>query len=323
MALVLSRPLASGTSPSIDVDAAGHPTAHAAAGAGFEVIGQYLTGSFAYGPAQIAEATAAKTGILSIYERQAQAALGGAAAGGTDATLALQAARAKGQPPGTAIVLTCDFEPLPSQMATVVSYFRTGHSIIHGSGYLSMGYGGFAVIEAITGVVDLLWQAAGWSTGGKRAPGIALLQLLSQTDVGGVTCDEDEQFVSFVGAWNSDGPFDSPTPIPSPTGGNVPAPTDTVDAWFVPGTNGADGFALHADGGLFAIGQVADGLLTYIAIASDGSRYHFGPNGDHAGGIFSYPALPATTRKGSRYFTRMVVLSYAGKATDQSIADEG
>ncbi len=94
----------------------------------------------------------------------------------------------------------------------------------------------------------------------------------------------------------------------------MPASTDVVDAWFVPGTNGASGFLLHADGGLFAFGAVTNGQLTYVAVANDGSRYHFGPNGTHANGVFSYPGLPATTREGSRYFLCMEVLAYAGKA---------
>lgn len=101
-----------------------------------------------------------------------------------------------------------------------------------------------------------------------------------------------------------------PTPHSGET--TMPVPTDTIDAWFVEGSNGANGFELHADGGLFSIGNVTDGAITYVAIANDGTHYHFGPNGDHT--AFCYPALPASARQGTRYFTRMVVLAYAGKA---------
>ena len=115
------------------------------------------------------------------------------------------------------------------------------------------------------------------------------------------------------GVWPA-GPIPQPLPIPTPGGTTVPASTDVVDAWFIPGTNGASGFSLHADGGLFSFGNATDGQITYVAVANDGSRYHFGPNGDHA--VFSYPALTAAARAGPRYFLRMVVLAYNGVATE-------
>lgn len=101
------------------------------------------------------------------------------------------------------------------------------------------------------------------------------------------------------------------TAIPNPQGDDVPASTDVVDSWSVPGTDGAAYIDLHADGGLFAYNGANGALLEYIASANDGARYHFGPN--QTPGVISYPGLPAADRQGSRYFLSMTVLSYNGQ----------
>ncbi len=98
--------------------------------------------------------------------------------------------------------------------------------------------------------------------------------------------------------------------VPTPQGGTVPAPTDVVDSWDVPGTGGGY-FNLLASGALDGYGPVTDGQIEYVACANDGGRYHFGPV--QTPGVFCYPGLPAADREGTRYFVRMIVLSYEGK----------
>ena len=94
----------------------------------------------------------------------------------------------------------------------------------------------------------------------------------------------------------------------------MPAPTDVVDSWSIPGTDGAAYFDLHADGGLYAYGSAVPTALEYIADANDGARYHFGPT--QTPGVISYPGLPANERTGTRYFVAMTVLSYNGEPVD-------
>jgi len=101
------------------------------------------------------------------------------------------------------------------------------------------------------------------------------------------------------------------TAVPTPQGEDVPASTDVVDSWSVPGTDGAQYFDLHADGGLFAYGGANGAVLEYVASSNDGGRYHFGPA--QTPGIISYPGLPAADRVGTRYFLSMTVLSYNGQ----------
>lgn len=97
-------------------------------------------------------------------------------------------------------------------------------------------------------------------------------------------------------------------------GTDVPAPTDVVASWSVPGSDGGTYCDLHADGGLFGYGGFTDGQFEYVASANDGTRYHFGPT--QTPGIISYPGLPATARQGTRYFVAMTPISYKGQAVD-------
>jgi hypothetical protein len=132
-----------------------------------------------------------------------------------------------------------------------------------------------------------------------------------------VTTADGTQWIDHGGAWDesllSDTFFNL---VPSPTGGDVPAPTDVTDSWSVPGSDGAIYFDLHADGGLFAYGGANGGLLEYVASGSDGARYHFGPK--QTPGIISYPGLPAADRQGNRYFNSFTVLSYNGVVYPQT-----
>lgn len=93
----------------------------------------------------------------------------------------------------------------------------------------------------------------------------------------------------------------------------MPKPTDVVATWTLPGSNGSKYVNLLANGSLDSYG-ITVGQLTYVACANDGTRYHFGPNGDRA--TFTYDGLPAATRVGTRYFVTMQVLGYNGTSYD-------
>ena len=121
---------------------------------------------------------------------------------------------------------------------------------------------------------------------------------------------------SIAHQWIDYGPYDESIvvdylpgidPVPS-GGGDVPLPTDVVDSWSVPGTDGGSHFDLHADGGLFAYGCDPN-QLEYVACGNDGSRYHFGPK--QTPGVISYPGLPP--QAGVRHFVKMTVLTYNGQ----------
>lgn len=101
----------------------------------------------------------------------------------------------------------------------------------------------------------------------------------------------------------------------STQGDTVPlSANDVVAQWTIPG--GAGWFNLLANGALDAQGTGATlGALTYVACSNDGGRYHFGPNGDHTAGVFSYDGLPAADQNvpfPKRYFVAMQVYSFNG-----------
>ena len=199
------------------VDAAGHPDPATAKAAGFAVVAQYLGGANAVPEPWVDSATAAGEGIISIWEVAAQAAAGGSAQGQVDGAAAVAAAKSLGQPAGTAIYLTCDFDAEdPATVAAVSAYFLTGGSIIRANGFLAGAYGGTTVLNAIGGIVDRRWQSAGW-TNGQQVAGCALSQLVAQADVAGVTCDLN-LVLGEPGAWNKNGPvlLFPPPPVAPP-----------------------------------------------------------------------------------------------------------
>jgi hypothetical protein len=135
---------------------------------------------------------------------------------------------------------------------------------------------------------------------------------------------------SLAHQWQDVGPYDESVvadyipgidKAPTTTGEDVPAPTDVVDSWSVPGSGGSAYFNLTADGGLQAFGGAVPSQLEYISSANDGARYHFGPT--QTPGLISYPGLPPNERLGTRYFVDLTVLSYEGKGVSGATGPEG
>lgn len=185
------------------LDAAGHPTPLAVKNAGYSAMVQYLAGSYAMPPTYPAACTNAGLPLLSAWELQSNAALGGTVRGRQDGQAAVAAARGFGQPQGTAIYAAVDFAPNSTQWVEVTGYANAWALVLRCSGFLAGIYGGFSTMEKVKPIVDRLWQTYAWSAG-SIADSIALYQSHPVT-VAGVTCDLDE-VVATPGAWNLDGP---------------------------------------------------------------------------------------------------------------------
>lgn len=194
-------------------DAAQHPTPQALKAAGIDFLGIYLYGMFAPSKAQVNEYLAAELGLVSIFEFGAQNALGGSAQGITDARAAVAAAGGFGQPHGTAIYYTVDFDPAQPQFPAVIAYGMAFTRYCHGSGYKAGVYGGTMTLRQLAQHSDFSWQAAGWSYG--IAFPANLRQEIAQINVGGVSCDQDTVLKEPFGAWCKTGPW-PPAPKPSP-----------------------------------------------------------------------------------------------------------
>lgn len=152
-------------------------------------------------------------------------------------------------------------------------------------------------------VRSLIWAAA---YGPKPNKGEVLWQFTSGAPVPGITGTVD------ASEWlGTQAQFDAVFAIATPGGTDVPAPTDVVDSWSVPGTDGAQYCNLLASGAFDSYG-VTVGAIEYVAVSNlPQGRYHFGPK--QTPGVFTYLQLPASVQTPefpTRYFVRMEVLSY-------------
>lgn len=230
----------------LGVDAAGHPDPSSCVQAGYSLVGQYLGGANATSPAYVQQVTEANAGLFSIWEVGARAAANGAGQGVIDAQAALTRARALGQPKGSVIYFTADFQPASDEMANVVGYFRATSTAVRQDGYLGGAYGGTETLNAVQGIVDVGWQSNAW-TNGVQLPWVAMRQRLQQTTVAGTTCDIDDVINPPVGAWNLNGlwPSDPPTPPNVYPGDHVQSQTVEVvisggHGWFASPVNAAN-----------------------------------------------------------------------------------
>ena len=175
-----------------------------AAGAGF--VCRYLK-NLTLGEAKALSAAGLK--IVSIFESTAERARGGAAAGATDGARAFLQASALGQPQGSAIYATADFDDAAVDDATVIAYF-TAFKARLGEYYKLGVYANGATCQAAldAGIADFTWLAGGMGMRGSRefkASGKATMV----QDVGdkagldlGIDVDSDTAMSEDFGGWS-------------------------------------------------------------------------------------------------------------------------
>lgn len=139
--------------------------------------------------------------IVSVYETTADRALGGREAGLRDGAVAVQTAKAVGQPEGSAIYFAVDFDAAPSQLPTVIDYIRAASETT--PAYLTGVYGSYTVIEALrrAGACSRFWQTYAWSRG-RKADGINLYQHRNDIRANGIGIDLNESYGN-EGWWNT------------------------------------------------------------------------------------------------------------------------
>lgn len=172
-------------------------TAQALKDAGIRIVARYLTGAFAMTTDEVHATMSAGLKIISIYETnptnvdyftQAQ--------GISDAQAAVQAATGLGQPIGTPIYFTVDYDAQVSDLGAISDYFAGIRSAI---GQYKVGlYGSYRVVTS-TIDTDYRWQTLAWS-GGQVASNIHLYQSQNDVQVGGIGVDTDEIYQE-PGCW--------------------------------------------------------------------------------------------------------------------------
>jgi hypothetical protein len=201
----------------------------AAKDAGAIAVSGYLVGNVPMTREWVESCTTVGIGIWSAWELAANAPENGAEQGVQDATAAVAAARALGQPTGTAIYFTNDSE-VTNQNA-VIAYFHAVAQIVNAAGYKPGLYGQTVVQEWIN--FPYFWHAPDGTNppwpGQITQSGKEVLSSGETVDVDTITADD-------FGAWNADGKFSSSTEPTTPTTPNIPAPTTaqpTEDSMFL------------------------------------------------------------------------------------------
>lgn len=148
--------------------------------------------------------TAAGMQIVSVFETTANRPAGGAANGKPDGTAAFQEAVAIGQPKGTAIYFTVDYDAQPKDYDAIERYLRAAAAEI--GDYCVGVYGSHKVIEEMykRGAAKHFWQTYAWSSG-KRSARMNIWQHKNGVTLADHPLDLNESYGN-EGWWNTKPP---------------------------------------------------------------------------------------------------------------------
>ncbi|MCL6516937.1 glycoside hydrolase domain-containing protein [Alicyclobacillus sp.] len=160
---------------------------------GVAAVGRYLGRkthgwSKAITPAEARTITDAGLRIFSIWESNpTYAGYFTREQGVSDAQQAVEEARWLGQPGGSAIYFTVDYDVQPGDLSAVSAYLDGVREGLNGQYRLGV-YGGIRVINAVT--ADYYWQTLAWS-GGQLSARADLYQIQVDTTLAGIDVDID------------------------------------------------------------------------------------------------------------------------------------
>lgn len=182
---------------------------------GYDGVARYLVPStsawkaLTKAEADIIQAAGLK--IISVYETTADRALGDYQAGVANAKTAMQVAAQVGQPTGSTIYFTVDFDPADAQLSgPIAGYFSGIHDTL--VGYDVGVYGNYDVCVFLKGkgLVTHLWETYAWSS--HQLADVNIYQYLNGPN--GADYDEDRGF-GFEGAWGNGPTAVQPTAAPT------------------------------------------------------------------------------------------------------------
>jgi LysM repeat protein len=177
---------------------------------GITHVGRYLPTQAWKGltPDEVAAIKGSGLNLVSIFESGAtQQSYFTRDQGVSDANQAYQLAQSLGQPEGTAIYFTVDFDAQVKDFAAILNYFQGLKDTL--TSYKIGCYGKFEVVTLIKtkGLADYFWQTYAWSSG-QHAKGIHLFQYKNDINQYGLNLDLDQVENADCGAWNQ--PVNSP-----------------------------------------------------------------------------------------------------------------
>lgn len=170
---------------------------------GVKTVGRYLSQSSWKGLTlgEVANIKAAGLQIFSIYESNpTKASYFSADKGKSDALDAVSLAKCVGQPEGTAIYFTVDYDAQTCDLKAILSYFQAVKANL--SGYKVGAYGSFTVLNYLheNNAADYWFQTVAWSNG-NRCNFLNLFQYQCDKQLAGVNVDFDNLEKDDIGAW--------------------------------------------------------------------------------------------------------------------------
>jgi hypothetical protein len=205
--------------------------------AGISHVGRYLDDNWkGINKAEADILKAAGLQIISIFEKKpTKVSYFTAAQGKSDALEAYKFAQAIGQPTGTAIYFTVDYDAQPSDYDEILTYFQAVKANL--KGYIVGAYGSYSVLNFLhsKGVATYYMQTLAWS-GGKKCSFLNIYQYKCDTTLNGIDVDLDSLEKSDVGAWGKSKPVEkvqSPKPVtpPSQSKPAPPTPAQPTGKW--------------------------------------------------------------------------------------------
>lgn len=195
--------------------------------AGIQFVGRYLGDSWkTVDKTEAAAIMNAGLKIISIWETNPTSAnYFSKSSGITDGEQASVFANLIGQPAGSAIYFTVDYDAQPADMTAILDYF-TGVRQGLDKNFKVGAYGSYSVVQALhaAGSADFYWQTDSWSRG-NVANFIQIHQYQYNVILAGVQVDYD-QFLNDAGSWGngvSQQPSNGGSPsTPTPQSNPVP-----------------------------------------------------------------------------------------------------
>ncbi len=186
---------------------------------GVQYVCRYLGDSWkTMDKAEAAAILNAGLNIISIWETNpTRASYFNYNKGVTDAQTASSYAQSIGQPSGSAIYFTVDYDAQSADMAAILDYFAGVRQGLD-KNYKVGAYGSISVAETLhsSNAADYYWQTYAWSRG-NRADFISIYQYKNNVTLAGVQVDFNE-VTNNAGSWGNVSPQQ-----PSNSGGSVPS----------------------------------------------------------------------------------------------------
>lgn len=170
---------------------------------GIKYVGRYLSHSSWKGLTNN-EATMLKTAgidIFSIYETNPTSlTYFTESKGKSDALDAIALAQEVGQPTGTAIYFTVDYDAQPAHFPAILAYFKAIKENL--SGFKLGAYGSYAVLNFLhdNNIADYYFQTVAWSQG-QRNNFLNIYQYQCDKTLAGVNVDYDNLEKEDIGSW--------------------------------------------------------------------------------------------------------------------------